>query len=230
MALLAQFEQSDDAAERRGSARRGLKLAITASVANSPELGVTIHDLSETGLLLETPLSLAAGQTFQAFLPLAGAVETTVVWSSHQFHGCQFAERVPRAAVSAALLKNAPEVDSAKPPERSGDLVSQLRDVNARIEQIGADLDRAIGDLAAGPPPAARARDPDEVIAAALPRSAQLPPPPETIRTPDVERFYEPVEAPVEDAARPVVIISVVLAGIAVLIFVAALLDFALSP
>jgi hypothetical protein len=226
--LLARFEQAGDAAERRGSERRGLKLAITASVPESPELAVAIHDLSETGLLLETPIPLASGQTFQAFLPLAGAVEATVVWSSHQFHGCEFAQRVPRAAVSAALLKSDGAGAEAKPLGGTGDVLSQLRDVSARIEQIGEDLDRTISELSASRA-GGRAMDRDAVIAAALPQSPIISAPPaEPVTNGEHQRFYEPLESPVEDAARPVVIISLVLAALAALILLAALLDFPL--
>ena len=39
-------------------------------------------------------------------LPEAGAVPAKVVWSREPFYGCEFAQPVARAAVSAALLKS----------------------------------------------------------------------------------------------------------------------------
>lgn len=228
MSLLAQFEATGVADERRSSDRRALRLTITTSLPESPDLAVTILDLSETGLLLETRVPLVAGQLFEIFLPLAGAVETKVVWSSHDFHGCHFGERVPRAAVSAALLQSAPkdEAPEARPPER--DVLSQLQDLNARIEQVGQDLDRTIEQLSSSRP-AIPSRRPDEVLSAALPQSPILPPPDAEMPQIESRRYAEQDSFEVRAAAQPVVIISLILAGLAALMLIAALLAFPLS-
>jgi hypothetical protein len=228
VSLLARFEGAEGATDRRAAERRDLRLAITASLPESPELAVTIHDLSESGLLLETLVPLTAGQVFELFLPLAGAVETKVVWNSHNFYGCQFSEKVPRAAVSAALLQSAPEDEQIERRDRPRDVLLRLRDVNARIEQVAHDLDQTIEELSArrsGVPP----RDPDEVLAAALPQS-QILPPRDVDVTPgaEPEHFYEPRPLIEIDAARPVIIISLILVGLAVLILIAALLGLPL--
>ncbi len=229
MSLLARFEATSETADRRASERRELRLSITTSLPKSPELAVTIHDLSESGLLLETRVPLAAGQAFEIFLPLAGAVETTVVWCSHNFYGCQFSQRVPRAAVSAALLQSAPKDEPAEDGEPSRDVLSQLRDLNSKIEQVGRGLDRTIEELSAGRS-VIRPRDPDEVLAAALPRSQILPPPEAEVKPgAEFERFYEPLPPIESDPARPVVIISLVLGGLAVLILIVALLGLPLT-
>ena len=228
MSLLAQFEATGVADERRSSERRPLRLTITASLPESPDLAVTIHDLSETGLLLETLVPLEAGQLFEIFLPLAGAVETKVVWSSHHFHGCHFGKRVPRAAVSAALLQSAPKdeaPEARRPPE---DVLSQLRDLNARIEQVGQDLDRTIEQLSLNRP-GIPSRRPDEVLSAVLPQSPILPPPDAEIPQVEPRRYAEQDSFEVSAASQPVVIISLILAGLAVLILIAALLALPLS-
>lgn len=228
MSLLAQFEETGVAADRRSSDRRELRLKITASLPESPELAVTIYDLSETGLLLETRVPLETGQTFQIFLPLAGAVDTTVMWRSHQFYGCQFGQRVSRAAVSAALLQSAPKGEPADTPQPQ-DVLSQLRDVNARIERVGQDLDRTIEQLSSGRT-GVQQPDPEAVLAAALPRSPILLPP-EADRAPEgeSERYVEQVTPDVRASSLPVVIISLILAGLAALILIAALLALPLS-
>lgn len=226
MSLLAQFEGWADAGDRRSADRRPLRLAITAIVPQNPELAANIHDLSETGFLLETEAPLAPDQVFQVFLPLAGAVEARVVWTSSYFYGCQFRKPVARAAVSAALLKSTP-LGAQAPAEPHGDLVSQLRDMNARIEQIGNDLDRAIEDFSI-----ARSRDrtadSDADLAEALPRSPILPPP--AAVTPieaEPRRYYEPLPSSETDAGQWVVIGSLILAALAALILIAALLGMA---
>ena len=226
MSLLAQFEARADAADRRSADRRPLRLAITATLPQNPELAANIHDLSETGFLLETQASLAPDQIFQVFLPLAGAIEARVVWTSAHFYGCQFREPVARAAVSAALLKSTP-IGAEAAAERKGDLVSQLRDMNARIERIRNDLDRAIEDFSI-----ARTRtgaaDPDADLAAALPRSPIPPPPaPVTPTSAEPRRYYEPMPSGESEAAQWVMIGSLTLAAIAALILIAALLGMA---
>lgn len=226
MSLLAQFEGLTESGERRRADRRPLTLAITATVPQSADLAATIHDLSETGFLLETQAPLTPDQPFELFLPLAGAVEATVVWRTEHFYGCQFRERVPRAAVSAALLKSVPRV--AEEPTPPQNLVDQLRDMNARVERLGQDLDRAIDNLSTQRP--GRTADPDAVIAAALPRSA-IPLPPEPIAPAELEpeRSYEPTPVSESDPAQWVIVVSLVLAGLAALIVIAALLGLPLT-
>ncbi|MFL6800167.1 MAG: PilZ domain-containing protein [Sphingomicrobium sp.] len=223
--MLAQFEAWTDAGDRRGADRRPLRLAITATLPQNPELAASIHDLSETGFLLETRTQLAADQQFQIFLPLAGAVEARVVWTSAHFYGCQFREPVARAAVSAALLKSVPLAPAAN-AEPHPDLISQLRDMNARIEQIGSDLDRAIADFAIARP-RSRTTDPDADIAAALPRSAIRPPPEAVQPTAEPRRYYEPLPSGDGDTVKWAVIASLILAGLAALMLIAALLGMA---
>jgi len=211
VSLLAQFEETR-AADRRDSDRRALRLTITASLPESPERAVTIHDLSETGLLLETEVSLSAGQTFQVFLPVVGAVETTVVWNSHQLYGCQFGEHVARAAISAALLQSVPkdeQADARRPPQ---DLLSKLRDLNDRIGQVRHDLDLTIEQFSASRQ-AVQPRDSEP---------AELP-----LEVP--ERYAEQVSREISASSLPVVIVSLILAGLAALILIAALLALPLS-
>ena len=229
MSFLAQFEGIGLADDRRSSERRSLRLTITASSPESPDLAVTVHDLSETGMLLETRVPLAAGQKIQIFLPIAGAVDTTIVWNSHQFYGCQFEERVPRAAVSAALLRSVPRDEAPEGRHPQKDVSAQLRDLNARIERVVQDLDRTIEQLSSERA-SIPSRDPEEVLAAALPPGPILPPPaaempPQYEPEPFVEQ--EPLE--VGGTTQTVVIIALILAGLAALLLIAALLAFPLA-
>jgi hypothetical protein len=67
---------------------------------------VIIHDISHTGLLLETTALLTERQALDVELPEVGIVQANVVWRSSRFVGCRFATPVSQAAVSAALLRN----------------------------------------------------------------------------------------------------------------------------
>lgn len=91
------------ASNRRYSPRRTLKLHSTLGDGGEH---VIIHDMSHTGLLLETDAPLAERQSIDVELPEAGVVRASVVWRSARYVGCKFAVPVSQAAVSAALLRN----------------------------------------------------------------------------------------------------------------------------
>ena len=113
MALQARLAASK-AGNRRASPRRTLHLQSTL-VDGGEE--VIIHDISHTGLLLETPALLTERQALDVDLPEVGIVQANVVWRSSRFVGCRFASPVSQAAVSAALLRN----PIARPEEISED-------------------------------------------------------------------------------------------------------------
>lgn len=132
MAMLAHLEQTDRS-DRRYSDRRVLKLQVPGATASGPGVAVLIHDLSLSGLLLETSAELTVGSDLQIDLPEVGLRPATVVWNSGQYFGCAFATPLPRAALSAALLKNpiAPQPangsDLAEAAEQSGKYPLQVR-------------------------------------------------------------------------------------------------------
>ena len=90
-------------ASRRGSSR--LKLSLDSSLAGSGD-EVVIHDLSPGGILVETSASLRKGARLEVDLPELGATQARVVWNSGDYFGCQFDKPIPKAALSAALLRN----------------------------------------------------------------------------------------------------------------------------
>lgn len=69
---------------------------------------VTIRDLSLTGLLVETSAELEAGDRFDVELPHVGRTRATVVWHDARLRGCKFERPIPKAALSAALLRGDP--------------------------------------------------------------------------------------------------------------------------
>jgi hypothetical protein len=88
---------------RRHADRRSLRLG---SVLAGSGTEVIIHDLSMTGFLIETSGKLTSGETLLVELPEQGPTPATVVWNRGRFFGCEFEERVPDSAISAALLRN----------------------------------------------------------------------------------------------------------------------------
>lgn len=106
MAMLARLEASDEYANRRSSNRRLLSLQVPGAIDAGQGVDVFIHDLSLTGLLIETWESLHVGTRLTVDLPEIGKTEAQVVWSTGHYFGCQFDTAIPAAALSAAMLRN----------------------------------------------------------------------------------------------------------------------------
>lgn len=107
-------------AQRQRSSSR-LKLSLDANLVGSGE-EVVVHDLSATGLLIETRAKLRKNARIEVELPEVGGTVATVVWRSGDFFGCEFAKPIPKAALSAARLRNPFEAPAvAQPSEISFD-------------------------------------------------------------------------------------------------------------
>jgi hypothetical protein len=133
----AHFEDRPQQSERRRSVRRVMKLGLGGAGES-----VTVRDISLTGMLLETPTAMLVGASFEVELPHAGMVGAVVVWNSGEFYGCEFEYPISVAALSAARLQSEPEA-----AEGHSDPLTQLRALNAEVEDISAKLDRAIDRL-----------------------------------------------------------------------------------
>ncbi|HSG35022.1 MAG TPA: helix-turn-helix domain-containing protein [Sphingomonadaceae bacterium] len=125
MAVAAHFEHAPNG--KRRDARRKLALDAEGTPPSGKATAVLIHNLSETGLLLECETSLEEGETIAVDLPHAGPTEARVVWNSGRLHGCQFAEPIGKAALSAAELRSAVETraEIAAPDQEPFDLKLQ---------------------------------------------------------------------------------------------------------
>jgi len=102
MQARARLERAESG-NRRAAPRRQLSLGAVL-----PETGdeAIIHDLSTTGILIETKGGLATFEQLHLDLPEVGATVATVMWNSGQYFGCEFHKPITQAAISAALLRN----------------------------------------------------------------------------------------------------------------------------
>ncbi len=117
MGMAAQLEPERGTSNRRNSARRRLRLEVIATADHGPT-NTVLHDLSNSGFLLETRGNLSPGDELRMDLPEARGRPAIVVWRSGQLYGCALHEPVSSAALSAALLKagpHAPPPPSAEP-------------------------------------------------------------------------------------------------------------------
>lgn len=110
--ILARLEPQEST-ERRGAPRRRLKLDSAVSIPSGADLEVIVHDLSATGLLIETAVDLRSGDELAVEIPGAGPTVAVVMWVSGNYFGCEFKRPVPKAALSAAALRSSP----AAPPK-----------------------------------------------------------------------------------------------------------------
>jgi len=104
MIIAAALESRDTGENRRATARRALRLEVPGRTPSHTTKAL-IHDLSTTGMLIETAADLSVDDLIQLDIPEAGQSAARVVWSSGEFFGCQFTTRISTGAVSAALLK-----------------------------------------------------------------------------------------------------------------------------
>lgn len=102
MIFLGSLEVGQEVGVQHRAARR--KLRLVHQLGSGAE--VVIHDLSTTGLLIETSAELFGGEPIEVDLAEAGSRQATIVWNSGRFFGCQFIEAIPGAAVSSALLRS----------------------------------------------------------------------------------------------------------------------------
>lgn len=134
MSIAALVTPPSDAENRRYSARRSLRLD---SVLSETGVEIVIHDISATGMLIETSQELATGETLIIDLPERGETPATVAWNSGRYFGCQFELSLPAATVSAALLRSSPLETFA--PSGSGPGHSVLTSLTAEADGAVAD-------------------------------------------------------------------------------------------
>jgi hypothetical protein len=155
VSILAQFEQRHETDDRRRSPRRSLKLEAVKSPPSAPEARVIIHDVSLTGILIETSATLAIGERLQVQMPEAGAVEAELVWTSGRLFGCRFKTPISKAALSAALLKS-PALSAAQ-SANVRDAVAELKSLRSTVGRLTATVDALSEEFRVPAQPAANA-------------------------------------------------------------------------
>jgi len=89
--------------DERTAVRRSLRLGVSASSSGHVAMALILN-ISETGLLIETLLELAEGETLLVEIPGAIATTARVIWREGFLVGCEFASPVSLGTVSAAQL------------------------------------------------------------------------------------------------------------------------------
>ena len=116
MAIKALIDQPATGSGQRAGMRRALRLEASGMLPGGQDANVTVHNISVTGLLLETGVDLASGEAFSLALPEAGIVEAAIIWRSGQLYGCAFSAPLSHAALAAAQLAGLPVTETAAAP------------------------------------------------------------------------------------------------------------------
>jgi len=136
MVIHAQLKRRRQSQAHRRDVRRKMRLNVARKAADGRTGEVLVHDLSTSGILVQTEDLLAIGEVIEVELPRTGVHHIEVVWASGSFFGCRFLEPVPPAAISAALLKSGPEPapqqpSSEKSPASAGSFGARLAALRA---------------------------------------------------------------------------------------------------
>ena len=152
MPIFGHFLPSAPGAEKRFDARRKLSLLASGLRHDGTGLEVQIHNISGTGLLLESDIKLAAGDRIEIELPHAGDITAVVIWASGRLFGCQFEGPVSPATLSAVELKSAvgpaPELANVIDPAPSVDEEPAVSVVDAEPETLLDLIDRSREQIA----------------------------------------------------------------------------------
>ncbi|MFN6935396.1 MAG: helix-turn-helix domain-containing protein [Tsuneonella sp.] len=105
MSIDARFDVPDTS-DQRGAIRRTLRLGVIGRFAEGQSTA-TIHNISATGMLVESDATLVEGETIAVDLPQTGERIASVVWVDAPMYGCRFDEPLSTAALSAAQLRGA---------------------------------------------------------------------------------------------------------------------------
>lgn len=107
MPIAAHFKETEQDIGQQRAARRTLFLRAQGVLPDGAGTAVQVHNISATGLLLESELALAPGETIAVDLPQTGMRPATVIWHSGALFGCQFDAPLSSAILSAAELRSA---------------------------------------------------------------------------------------------------------------------------
>ena len=108
MPIKAHLDQTQTSPENRQYERRNLMLETGGVLPGGASGNVTIHNISESGMLIETGLELGVGARLSVDLPHDASVPASVVWASDKLFGCKFERPIGLPALSAVQLKAGP--------------------------------------------------------------------------------------------------------------------------
>lgn len=150
MAIKAHLESSAPGEGQRATPRRALRLETSGMLAGGQSANVTIHNISASGLLIESELGLERLDEMVIDMPEVGKVTARIMWRSERLYGCAFIEPLNNAALAAAQLQGMPVGEAvvtggavAVPRTLAGDTLGM------RINRLRREAGLTLADVAA---------------------------------------------------------------------------------
>lgn len=114
MKIPAKLMTESAGTERRIKPRHVLHIEVAISVGEQGT-DASVHDLSTTGLRIETDDPLEVGEQLTIELLGDATVDATVVWTSDRSYGCRFDSPVPQSVIGAIVLQAPIDLPSSQP-------------------------------------------------------------------------------------------------------------------
>ena len=168
MVITAYLDDQEQQGGKRRNARRNLRLQTQGISAARGATEVLIHNISVSGLLLESEAALAPGEEIAIELPHAGTTAARVIWASGRLYGCEFDVALSAGALSAVELRSTVSRDIASsdkqlaspPAEDFGHRLKQLRKAKGLTQaQMASQLGVSMPAICAWETGKARPRD-----------------------------------------------------------------------
>ncbi|MGQ2934413.1 MAG: helix-turn-helix domain-containing protein [Sphingopyxis sp.] len=144
MAMTVYLDNTPRSAGNGRASRRQLRLPLHGSKAAGAEIEALVHNISATGMLVESKVPLAIGEIVEVNLPHSGKTATRVIWTSGGIAGCQFEIPISPATLSAAQLRSVVGVDAPAPDHQPAPAES----FGARLQRLRTAKELTQGQLA----------------------------------------------------------------------------------
>ena len=126
--------------------RRQLRLPLYGSKATGAEIEALVHNISATGMLVESGALLEIGEVIEVNLPHSGKTATKVIWTSGGLAGCQFEMPISPATLSAAQLRSV--VVESEPDATENRSTSFAESFGTRLQRLRTAKGLTQGQLA----------------------------------------------------------------------------------
>lgn len=148
MTIRAWLRQGSTTKHRPREPRLTVSLEATGTPADGEGVPITIHNISATGILLESDIPIGVDEELRIDLPRAPATTAHVVWTSGNFAGCRFAAPLHASVLSAARLRSAVDRGASAPDPASADSAGADEPLDVRLRRLRKQRGFTLSELA----------------------------------------------------------------------------------
>ena len=144
MAMTVYLDNTLRSAGNGRASRRQLRLPLHGSKAAGAEIEALVHNISATGMLVESTVPREVGEIVEVNLPHSGKTPSRVIWTSGGVAGCQYEMPISPATLSAAQLRSVVGADAPAPDHQPAPAES----FGARLQRLRTARELTQGQLA----------------------------------------------------------------------------------